>query len=93
MGDAAAAFIRPESIVLARDRAELPATAQQFAGAVESLLFDGANSAVLMREAASRLTIRIALPQAGSFADLVPGEHVAFGFEPPRAVCFRTAGR
>jgi spermidine/putrescine transport system ATP-binding protein len=87
-GGTAAAFVRPESIALARDRAELPASAQPFEGAVESLLFDGANSAVLVRESATRHEFRIALPQTGRFADLVPGERVAFGFEPDRAVCF-----
>jgi spermidine/putrescine transport system ATP-binding protein len=87
-GGAAAAFVRPESIVLARDRAELPASVQPFEGDVESLLFDGANSAVLVRESASRHEFRIALPQTGRFADLVPGERIAFGFEPDRAVCF-----
>jgi spermidine/putrescine transport system ATP-binding protein len=42
-GAAAVAFVRPESMVLARDRAQLPAAMQSFSGAVESLLFDGAN--------------------------------------------------
>ena len=89
-GDAAALFIRPESIVLARAPSGIPSSMQQFGGEVESLLFDGANSAVLLRETASRLTLRIALPQSGAFADLVPGERVFFGFEPVRAVCFRS---
>jgi spermidine/putrescine transport system ATP-binding protein len=75
--------------VLARDRAQLPISVQPFAGEVESLLFDGANSAVLMRESVSRLEFRIALPQTGEFADLVVGERIAFGFDPARAVCFR----
>ena len=64
---------------------------QTFSGAVESLLFDGANSAVLVREAATRIEFRIALPQTGEFADLVVGERIAFGFDPARAVCFRAA--
>jgi len=89
---AAAAFVRPESILLARDPAELPPSTQAFGGEVESLLFDGANSAVLVREAASRHEFRIALPQTGRFADLVPGERIAFAFEPDRTVCFATAG-
>jgi len=84
----AVAFVRPESIVLARERAELPPSAQVFAGEVESLLFDGANSSVLVLEAATRHEFRIALPQTGRFADLSPGERIAFGFEPDRAVCF-----
>jgi spermidine/putrescine transport system ATP-binding protein len=88
-GDAALAFIRPESIVLARDRARLSGPVQTFVGEVESLLFDGANSAVLVRELVSRLEFRIALPQTGGFADLAKGERVAFGFEPTRVVCFR----
>jgi len=75
--------------VLARDRAQLPAAMQSFSGNVESLLFDGANSAVLVLETATRIEFRIALPQTGEFADLVPGERIAFGFDPGRAVCFR----
>ena len=83
------AFVRPEIIDLARDAAELPHPAQCFSGRVESLLFDGANSAVLVREARTRMEIRIALPQTGRFADLGVGETVAFGFDAQRAVCFR----
>jgi spermidine/putrescine transport system ATP-binding protein len=89
VGDAAVAFVRPESIVLARDSNELPASVQHFGGEVESLLFDGANSTVLVRETATRIEFRIALPQTGRFADLVQGERIAFGFEPARAICFR----
>ena len=55
---------------------------------IESLLFDGANSAVLLHEAQSGTGFRIALPQTGEFADLSVGETVAFGFDPARAVCF-----
>jgi len=84
------AFVRPEVIDLARDPAELPGAVQRFVGRVESLLFDGANSAVLLREASTRMEIRIALPQTGRFADLRVGEMVAFGFDAQRAVCFGT---
>jgi spermidine/putrescine transport system ATP-binding protein len=59
-----------------------------FTGVVESLLFDGANSAVLLREKHSGAEFRIALPQTGQFADLRAGEDVVFGFDPQRAVCF-----
>jgi len=84
------AYVRPEAFDLARDPAELPAAAQRLSGRVESLLFDGANSAVLVRETQSRAEIRIALPQTGRFADLAVGETIAFGFEPARAACFAT---
>jgi len=88
-GDAAEAYVRPEAIDLARAAADLPSAAQIFDGRVESLLFDGANSAVLVREEKSRTVIRIALPQTGRFADLRVDEPVAFGFEPRRAIGFR----
>jgi spermidine/putrescine transport system ATP-binding protein len=90
-GDPVEAFMRPEVVDLARDAGELPAAAQRFSGRVESLLFDGANSAVLVREARTRVEIRIALPQTGRFADLGVGETIAFGFDPQRAACFRAS--
>ena len=91
-GHAVEAFVRPEAVDLARNSAELPPAAQPYSGRVESLLFDGANSAVLVREESTRAEIRIALPQTGRFADLAVGESVAFGFDAQRAVCFRTGG-
>jgi spermidine/putrescine transport system ATP-binding protein len=88
VGAAAEAFVRPEVASLARDEAELPADQPRYRASVESLLFDGASSAVLLREAASRTEVRVALPQTGRFADLRVGEQIAFGFDPQRAVCF-----
>ena len=88
-GDVVEAFVRPEVASLSR-------TAQTFTQAglphyqaqIESLLFDGANSAVLLREENSRTEFRIALPQTGHLSDLAVGETVSFGFDPQRAVCF-----
>ncbi len=88
-GDAVAAFVRPEAIDLAKESAALRESVQRFEGDVASLLFDGANSAVLVRERTAGAEIRIALPQTGVFADLRPGEPIAFGFQAQRAVCFR----
>jgi len=88
-GDSVEAYVRPEVIALSRDPTELGGDVQQFSGRVASLLFDGASSAVLVREATSRAEIRIALPQTGRFSDLAVGEAVTFGFDPLRAVCFR----
>jgi spermidine/putrescine transport system ATP-binding protein len=92
-GDAAEAFVRPEMALLARaaQSNELDSLGQRFDGRVASLLFDGANSAVLVRERASGAEFRIALPQSGRFADLAVDEAIAFGFAPERAVAFRAA--
>jgi spermidine/putrescine transport system ATP-binding protein len=93
VGAAIEAFVRPEAAVIGRSATELaidPAQAVH-AGEVESLLFDGANSAVLVREQRTRLEFRIALPQTGRYADLKVGEHVVFSFDPQRAACFPAA--
>jgi spermidine/putrescine transport system ATP-binding protein len=91
VGQAVEAFVRPEVASLGRDPADLPTGQRQYPGIVESLLFDGANSAVLLREESSGSEIRIALPQTGRFADLKGGERVQFSFDAERAVCFPVA--
>lgn len=88
-GAAVEAFVRPEVVRLARTAPALSdAGLPHWSAVVDSLLFDGANSAVLLHEAYSRTEFRIALPQTGEFADLKVGETVVFGFDPQRAVCF-----
>ena len=88
-GDAVEAFVRPEVARLTREPVMLrDAGLPTFSARISSLLFDGANSAVLLHEAQSHTEFRIALPQTGEFADLRVGETVAFGFDPQRAVCF-----
>jgi spermidine/putrescine transport system ATP-binding protein len=87
-GDAVQAFVRPEAATLARDASALPANQPVYAGQVQSLLFDGANSALLLQEERSGAAFRIALPQTGQFCDLQVGQRVHFGFDPKQAVCF-----
>ena len=88
VGDAVEVFVRPEAAILARGAAELPPDQPRHSGEVQSVLFDGANSAVLLQEARTHREFRIALPQTGQFADLKPHDQVAFSFDPSRAVCF-----
>jgi spermidine/putrescine transport system ATP-binding protein len=92
VGDSAAAFIRPEVVSLERAAEQLPSDHLRFGGTVQSLLFDGANSAVLLNEERSGFEFRVALPQTGRFADLKVGERVFFGFDPRRAICFAGSG-
>ena len=93
VGDAVEVFVRPEVASLARDMQELPQDQMRYSAEVQSPLFDGANSAVLVQELNSRSELRIALPQTGRFADLRVGERVAFGFDPQRALCFASASK
>jgi spermidine/putrescine transport system ATP-binding protein len=92
VGDAVEAFLRPEAMVLGRSAAELPPGQTPHHGEVVSLLFDGANSVVLLREQTSGLELRIALPQTGAYADLAPGQRICFSFDPQRTICFRAGG-
>jgi spermidine/putrescine transport system ATP-binding protein len=91
MGEMVEAFVRPEVAQLARAAAQLPPDQPAYAARVDSLLFDGANSAVLLREAATEMAFRVALPQTGQLSDLRVGEVVAFSFDPQRAICFAAA--
>jgi len=88
VGDLIELFVRPEIATLARSAADLPPGQPAHSGEVQSVLFDGANSAVLLAETKTRREFRIALPQTGQFSDLKPHERVAFSFDPQRAVCF-----
>jgi spermidine/putrescine transport system ATP-binding protein len=88
VGDLVEGFVRPEAASLGRQLGELPLGQPMHAGQVQSLLFDGANSAVLLQEARTRREFRIALPQTGQFSDLRPDEQVLFSFDPERAACF-----
>jgi spermidine/putrescine transport system ATP-binding protein len=89
VGASAAAFVRPEVATLEREPNHFSAQSLRFTGFVQSVLFDGANSAVLLREERTACEFRVALPQTGRFADLKVGERVLFGFDPQRALCFR----
>lgn len=82
------AFVRPEATTLGRAPAELPQGQKAHRGEVTGVLFDGANSVVLLREPGSRLELRVALPQTGAFADLQVGSQVCFSFDAERALCF-----
>jgi spermidine/putrescine transport system ATP-binding protein len=82
------AFIRPEAMTLGRTPVELPSGQMAHTGEVISLLFDGANSVVLLRELHSGLEVRIALPQNGGYADLRTGARICFSFDAERAICF-----
>jgi spermidine/putrescine transport system ATP-binding protein len=89
VGDTVEAFVRPEVASLARSvKGFSDAGLPHYSARIASLLFDGANSAVLLREERSQTEFRIALPQTGHLSDLAVGEAVVFGFDPQRAVCF-----
>jgi spermidine/putrescine transport system ATP-binding protein len=101
LGDTATVFIRPEAMLLGRIDHAQPAPLGQdgvevtLHGRVSSLLFDGANSAVLVDVICpapaghAAVELHVALPQTGQFADLTMGETIACRFDAQRAVAFK----
>ena len=88
VGQAALLFIRPEAIEIGRSARELPAGEPAWSATVQSVLFDGGNSTVQVREDKSGTTLQIALPLTGRLADLRHGETVQFAYQPSQAWCF-----
>jgi spermidine/putrescine transport system ATP-binding protein len=85
-------FVRPEGITLSKNPVEVGGLANRLAGTVESVLFDGANSRVLVKEARTGGEVTAALPQTDRFADLGPGQSLHLGWSAGGGLCFgRTA--
>jgi spermidine/putrescine transport system ATP-binding protein len=91
LGEPVVAFVRPEAASLELQAERLGEPMARYAGEVQSVLFDGANSAVLIVERQTRFEFRVALPQTGRLSDLKVGAPVFFGFDPQRAICFSAA--
>ncbi len=84
-------FVRPESIALARKADAMPEMDNRLEGSVESILFNGANSRLLVREPKTGGEITVALPQTGEFNDLVRGDMIHLAWKHEQAKCFAAA--
>ena len=85
-------FVRPESINLAHDAAGLGDMPNRVEGRVESILFNGANSRILVSEMRTGNEIDVALPQTGEFHELEIGRTVHLGWRQNQANCFVAGG-
>ncbi len=63
LGDPVEVFVRPEAIVLGQDAGYGVTRQNRFRGRVESILFDGANSRVMVRHPETGDDIMVALPE------------------------------
>ncbi|MEX0758081.1 MAG: TOBE domain-containing protein, partial [Tistlia sp.] len=94
-GAAVEVFVRPEALSLqpaGAPEAEGPAhsPANRLEGRVDSLLFNGAASRVLVRGAGDQLVEVGHVPGPG-VPELRPGDAVVLGFAPAEATCFAAA--
>jgi spermidine/putrescine transport system ATP-binding protein len=77
---AALCFVRPEAIALASDPTALGKLTNRFDGRVSAVLFDGANSSLLIETPGFEQPVRAVLPQAGPLAGINVGAPVHLGW-------------
>lgn len=73
-------FVRPEAIALSSSGESHHALANRFEGRVSAVLFDGANSSLLIETPGFDGPIRAVLPQAGPLAGIQVGTQVHVGW-------------
>ena len=86
VGAAAEVFVRPEAISIMRAQDTAEGLPNATAGRVDSVLFNGANSKVLVRLPGGGL-VEAALPPTG-FADLSSAERICLYWPPSCGKCF-----
>lgn len=91
-GDLAKVFVRPESIRLATNADALDNVENLNQGIIENILFNGANSHILLREEKSGGELNVAIPQTGQFRDLTKGDKVYIGWEAAQTRCYQAEG-
>jgi len=87
-GQNAEIFVRPESIRLALKEKDISHLENRISGKVSSVLFNGANSRILVHDTKTGEEIDVALPQSGEFASLSGGAPVHIGWGGAQALCF-----
>ncbi|WP_050526863.1 ABC transporter ATP-binding protein [Pseudorhodobacter aquimaris] len=90
-GDRVEIFVRPEAIAINLDAKTAAASPNQMAVQVSALLFNGANSRVLVRDPQSGAEIDVALPQSAEFSNLAKGAQVHISWGREQALCFADA--
>jgi len=92
VGDRAEIFVRPESIRVGLDADGIAHLDNEIVGSVSDVLFNGANSRILVRDTHSEGEIDVSLPQSGEFSHLNKGEQVHIGWGTAQALCFADNG-
>ncbi len=92
-GDHVEIFVRPETIRIAHDAEGVARDANNMSVEVSSLLFNGANSRILVRDTKSGEEIDVALPQSKEFLSLEKGAEIHIGWGHDQALAFADAGR
>lgn len=87
-GDKAQVFVRPEAVRLSRNKDDVSHMDNISFGTIENVLFNGANSQLLLKDNFNGAEINISMPQTGEFRDLGKGDVVHFGWEGQQTRCY-----
>jgi spermidine/putrescine transport system ATP-binding protein len=87
-GQPVEAFVRPEAIALGASEADVVALDNRLPATVETVLFDGANSGLLLRAGSAATPVRASLPQVGPLAGATPGQGLWIGWAAQACQCF-----
>jgi len=82
-------FVRPEAVGLSRE--QRTDVANQLQCTVQDILFNGANTQVLLRELATGHTLAAALPGTGDFLTIRRGDTLFAHWDRRHTRCFETA--
>ena len=91
-GDNVDVFVRPEAVRLSRKRADIADLGNTGQGTVVNVLFNGANSQLILRDQQAGDEMSVALPQTGEFRDLSQGDVVYFGWEQQQTRVYLATG-
>ena len=91
-GDKVDVFVRPEAVRLSRKEAEVSGLGNSGQGTVENVLFNGANSQLILRDQRTGEEMSVALPQTGEFRDLSRGDLIHFGWEDQQTRVYAATG-
>lgn len=86
-GQALDLYLRPEAISVAPGNENLD-TDNRYQGLVESVLFDGARSQMLVRLNAAGDVLHVSLPQTAAFRSMRKGDPVSVGWSAAQVTCF-----
>ncbi|WP_299611590.1 ABC transporter ATP-binding protein [uncultured Tateyamaria sp.] len=89
-GQEAQVFLRPEAVELTKSDHGAGEGDNVSACTVDAVLFNGANSSVIVRDQAGHL-MNVAMPQTGSFSGLQVGDAVFTRWHPSQARCYPAA--
>jgi spermidine/putrescine transport system ATP-binding protein len=85
-----ALFLRPETMLIAPDAGL--AGLNRFEAIVKAILFDGANSRLLVNPLPAGSELLVALPQTPQYAQIHTEDRVEIGWDPQAGICFPQEG-